>query len=136
MGITSLDVDPTRTTREFASGDLVKWFLDYYWIRHPISQEALDAYRLELLALDQWLGASRGKRLVTAGHADLRDYFGTRYHAAKLRATDLPSLACVRRFYFYLVEVGLRADDPTEHLYVRSQPVARGSLAVVPRGRA
>jgi integrase/recombinase XerD len=149
MGITNVEVDPARTgtrkalaetrpgqAREYPSGDLVQWFLDYYWIRHPISQEALGAYRVELLALDHWLSTSRSKSLGAADGRDLREYFGSRLRTGKSQSGGLPSLTCVRRFYFYLMEVGLRRDDPTEQLYVRSPRLVRSNLEVVPRRRS
>jgi site-specific recombinase XerD len=44
---------------------------------------------------------------------------------------DVPSLSCIKRFYFYLVEVGLRAEDPTEHLYVRTPRLIRQDVMVL-----
>lgn len=109
----------TASSRDYPSSNLVQWFLDYYWIRHPISGDALAGYRLELLALDHWLAVSRKKKLASASRTDLQDYFDTRYRSANNQGGGLPSLACVKRFYFYLVEVGFRSDDPTDRLYVR-----------------
>jgi site-specific recombinase XerD len=120
----------TPTSRDCPSSNLVQWFLDYYWIRHPISGDALASYRLELLALDHWLANSRKKKLVSASRTDLQDYFDSRYRSASNHGGGLPSMSCIKRFYFYLVEVGFRDDDPTDRLYVRTP--RNGGATVTP----
>jgi site-specific recombinase XerD len=115
--------DPTRD----AGGDLVQWFLDYYWIRHPISARTVEAYRADLHALECWLAVARGKSLVDAGVKDLRAYFA----GVGKTGGDAPSVSCIKRFYFYLVECGFRADDPTEQVYVRTPRLVRHDLKLI-----
>ncbi len=119
-----------------ASSDIVQWFLDYYWIRHAISHETLAAYRSDLLSLELWLSVFRHKSLVDASAADLRDFLDVRHRTASRPMRDLPSLSCIKRFYFFLVSVGLRTEDPTETLYVRAPQVTRrdGTPAKPPAG--
>jgi site-specific recombinase XerD len=108
----------TTGSQESAVGDVVQWFLDYYWVRHAISREMLAAYRADLQAFESWLSVFRHKTLGEAATADIRDFLDARSRAAHLH--ELPSLACIKRFYFFLVAVGVRQDDPTEKLFVRS----------------
>jgi integrase/recombinase XerD len=132
MSITPVDFEIARTgTRQARvskesrasdarpASDVVQWFLDYYWIRHPISEASIAAYRTDLLALDRWLAAFRNSSLQAAGSKDLRAFMDSRYRSDG-QPVGMPSLSCIKRFYFYLMEVGLRSDDPTEHVYVRT----------------
>jgi integrase/recombinase XerD len=125
MGITTVD------RGERTDSEVVQWFLDYYWIRHPVSRETVAAYRADLLDLAQWLRVSRKKTLVAASDKDVREFFESRYRAGGRLMRDVPSLSCIKRFYFYLVEVGLRAEDPTEHLYVRTPRLIRQDVMVL-----
>jgi len=148
MSITS-EIDITRTGTRLTrvpresrgsdasrASDLVQWFLDYYWIRHPISEAAIGSYRAGLAALERWLSASRSTTLLSASAQDLRAFLDKHYRADGAAPSDAPSMSCIKRFYFYLVEVGLRADDPTEHVYVRMQRRAEHGLAVIRGDRA
>ncbi len=146
MSITPIDIGIARTRparvlkdpRESAAhsaSDVVQWFLDYYWIRHPISNESIAAYRVELATLEFWLTANRSKSLVNASDKDLRAFLDARYRVDCRTPGDVPSFSCIKRFYFYLVESGLRADDPTEHLYVRTPRILKTNLTVIPGKR-
>jgi integrase/recombinase XerD len=142
MSATTIDLDavrlaarPARAAREPRADDgVVQWFIDYYWIRHALPDNTLDAWRSDLLALERWLGLARNRTLLTAGGGDLREFFDSRYRAGASAIRDLPSLTCIRRFYFYLVEAGFRADDPTENVYVRTPRLGGRDLANVPGG--
>jgi site-specific recombinase XerD len=120
-----------QLARVRAVSDVVQWFLDYYWIRHPISKDTIAAYRSDLVALERWLTIFHDKTLLAASEQNLRAFLDSHYRAGAQRPGDVPSLACIKRFYFYLVEVGLRADDPTEHVYVRMPRIVKHNLVVV-----
>ncbi|HEY6125358.1 MAG TPA: site-specific integrase [Steroidobacteraceae bacterium] len=132
---------PARLSREpqlvraQSTSDVVQWFLDYYWIRHPISNDTIAAYRSDLIALERWLTIFHDKTLLTASDQNLRAFLDSHYRTGGRRPGDVPSLACIKRFYFYLVEVGLRADDPTEHVYVRMPRLAKHNLVVIAGNR-
>ena len=146
MSITR-DIDTARTgTRQAQAlrdsrapatprtSDVIQWFLDYYWIRHPISEGAMAAYRADLMALEEWLRAHRNSSLQGASAKDLRAFLDS--HRTDGRPTDqIPSMTCIKRFYFYLVEVGLRIDDPTERVYVRMPRREKHDLKVILRKR-
>ena len=132
MGITTIETETaTGSASETQASDVVQWFLDYYWIRHPVSQETLAAWRSDLQSLQKWLGGARKQTLMAAGRQDLRAFLDARYRLAGEAPNETPSLTCIKRFYFYLVEVGLRTDDPTERLYVRTPRLLRHNLQVI-----
>jgi site-specific recombinase XerD len=143
MGITTIDSEAakrnsgaTGTSRHPAQGtravaEIVQCFLDYYWIRHPVSEDTLAHYQRDLLAAAQWLETARKKTLLNANLQDLREYLGVRNG----EPGNLPSLSCIKRFYFYMVEVGLRTDDPTERLFIRTPRLVRHNLEMIPRKR-
>jgi site-specific recombinase XerD len=114
-----------------ATSDIVRWFLDYYWIRHALSRDTLTSWRSDLQSLESWLSVLRHKTLAQASTQDLREFFAGRYKAANGALRDLPSSACIKRFYFFLVEVGVRNDDPTERVYARAPRAARTELTRV-----
>src|SRR5262245_5007393 len=68
-----------RDSWEFISGTVVQRFLDYYWVRHGVSNETLKAYRTELVALDRWMLLFRQRTLVTAREQDIRDFLHVKY---------------------------------------------------------
>jgi integrase/recombinase XerD len=144
MSITPVDFDIARTgTRQARiskesrasdarpASDLVQWFLDYYWIRHPISEASIAAYRTDLLMLELWLLTFRKTTLLAAGAKDLRAFLDSHYRSDGRPTGEIPSVSCIKRFFFYLVEVGLRNDDPTEHLHVRIPRRAKRDLASI-----
>jgi integrase/recombinase XerD len=122
--------DP-RELREFPASVLVQRFLDYYWVRHPISRETIEAYRTDLLAFDTWLKAFRDKTLVGATQQNVRDFLDSRYRSGSPQLRDMPSLSCIKRFYFHLMDLGIRTDDPTERVYVRTPRLVRQDLSVI-----
>lgn len=129
-GRTRLTVDPKKL-REYPAAELVQWFLDYYWVRHPLSQQSIEAYRADLLAFDKWLSVFRNKTLLGATRDNVREFLESRYRSGSRLMSDMPSLSCIKRFYFYLMDLGVRTDDPTEHVYVRTPRLVRQDLAVI-----
>ena len=116
---------------EFISGTVIQRFLDYYWVKHGVSHETLKSYRTDLIALDRWMTLFKHKTLVTATEDDIRAFLDAKYRASGGRLRTLPSLSCVKRFYFFLLEGGFRADDPTENVFVRTPRLVRRDLSVV-----
>ena len=127
MGITTVE----HGDRTHADSDVVQWFLDYYWIRHPVSRETVNSYRDDLLDFGRWLTGFRNKNLMAATDQDVRLFLEDRYRTGGRQTRDVPSLSCIKRFYFYLAEVGLRSDDPTEHVYVKTPRQVRQNLTVI-----
>jgi site-specific recombinase XerD len=132
-----LDAPPDpRDFWEFISGTVIQRFLDYYWVKHGVSHDTLKAYRTDLIALDRWMLLFKHKTLVTATEGDIREFLDAKYRAGGGRLRALPSLSCIKRFYFYLLEGGFRDDDPTENVFVRTPRLVRRDLSVVRTGDA
>jgi integrase/recombinase XerD len=133
METTAIRLDPSapRDSWEFISGSVVQRFLDYYWVRHGVSAETLKAYRTDLVALDRWMLLFRQRTLVTAREQDVRDFLTAKYSVGHRSLQNLPSLSCIKRFYFYLLEGGFRSDDPTENVFIRTPRLVRRDLTVV-----
>ena len=133
MNTTAIRLDPSapRDSWEFISGTVVQRFLDYYWVKHGVSTETLKAYRTDLIALDRWMLLFRRRTLVTAREQDIRDFLNTKYSHSNRSLQSMPSLSCIKRFYFYLLEGGFRGDDPTENVFIRTPRLGRRDLTVV-----
>jgi hypothetical protein len=87
----------SRATAAPCASDVIQWFLDYYWIRHPISESAMVAYRADLVALEEWLLAVRNSSLQSAGAKDLRAFLDSQYRDGR-SAGHIPSVSCIKRF--------------------------------------
>jgi integrase/recombinase XerD len=139
MTTTASRLDAPRDERdfwEFISGTVIQRFIDYYWVKHGVSHDTLKAYRTDLIALDRWMLLFKHKTLVTATEGDIREFLDAKYRAGGGRLRALPSLSCIKRFYFYLLEGGFRSDDPTENVFVRTPRLGRRDLSVVRTGEA
>jgi integrase/recombinase XerD len=91
---------------------IVDRFLDAIWMERGLSENTLDAYRADLLALDQRL-KSRDVQIVSAGKADLLDYISWRVDGGAKPRSTARQLSSFRRFYRYLLREGVIAEDPT-----------------------
>jgi site-specific recombinase XerD len=110
---------------------VIERFLDCYWVKYGVSPETLLAYREDLIALDRWMVLLKQKTLVSAMAQDIRDYLDVKYRTDGGIQRDPPSLSCVKRFYFYLLDYGFRDDDPTENVFVRTPRLVRRDLSLV-----
>jgi site-specific recombinase XerD len=115
----------------FTADAVIERFLDSYWVKYGVSTETLIAYRDDLSALDRWMGLLKQKTLVSATEQDVRDFLDVKYRTSRGMQRDPPSLSCVKRFYFYLMEYGFRDDDPTENVFVRTPRLVRRDLSLV-----
>jgi len=106
--------------RALGSATVIERFLDYYWIRHGVSNSTLEAYRNDLIALDHWMVRFRSTTLVNATEADIREFITAAWRVGAANLRELPSLSCVKRFYFYLLEGKFRDDDPTDSVFMRT----------------
>ncbi len=90
-------------------------FLDAIWMERGLSENTLDAYRADLLALDQRL-KSRDVQLVHASKADLLDYISWRVEGGAKPRSTARQLSSFRRFFRYLLREGVIAEDPTAEI--------------------
>jgi site-specific recombinase XerD len=110
---------------------VIERFLDCYWVKYGVSKETLVAYHDDLIVLDRWMVLLKQKTLVSATAQDIRDFLDVKYRTGGGVQRDPPSLSCVKRFYFYLLECGFRDDDPTENVFVRTPRLVRRDLSLV-----
>jgi site-specific recombinase XerD len=113
------------------SGSVIARFLDFIWLKHGLSQPTLNAYLADLHALDRWLLLNKQRTVVQASAEDVREFLLDRGPQGQSAQSPTPSLACIKRFYGFLLEGRFRADDPTENVFVRAPRLVRHDLAVV-----
>lgn len=90
------------------TGLFVEEFLDAAWLEAGLSRHTIDAYRRDLADLAGWSGRNaRDLHQLTA--ADVAAYLDSLKLAP---ASVARRVASIRRYYRYLVERGLRDDNP------------------------
>ena len=127
----ALAADPAADGWGDVSTVVVQRFLDAYWVKHGVSRDTLEAYRVDLYALRGWVRQAKGRSLVAATADDIREFLTARSPQAHASGAALPSLACIKRFYSYLLMGGYRSDDPTESVFVRTPRLVRRNPAAV-----
>ena len=117
---------PNGTALEHASQpapsleQLLADFLGYLEFERGLSRNTLDAYRTDLLQLEQYL-ASNHFNVLTVGHTELAGFLTALATATADRppvaaATLQRKAACLRSFYRHLRREGVIAHDPTADL--------------------
>ena len=101
-----------RSDRPKDSKVIIDRFLDAIWMERGLSENTLDAYRADLLALNQRL-EGRDVDLVKAAKADLLEYISWRVDGGAKPRSTARQLSSFRRFYRYLLREGVIAEDPT-----------------------
>ncbi len=91
--------------------DEAELFLGWLLTERGRSANTLAAYRRDLLGYVAWLD-ERGHDVIGAARADV-DAFVAARRAASAPASVARQLAAVRTFHRFLVDEGLRGDDPT-----------------------
>lgn len=92
-------------------------FLDSLWLERGLSKNTLDAYRHDLLLVEQFI-ENRGQRLTEASFLDLSDYFSFRLSGEKdyKNSSTARLMSALRRYYQYLCREKIREDDPSAKL--------------------
>ncbi|MBN8487055.1 MAG: site-specific tyrosine recombinase XerD [Burkholderiales bacterium] len=101
---------------------LIRRFSDALWLEDGLAGNTLAAYRRDLAALSEWLGAQCHCGLLTATEADLRAYAAAR-HAGSRATTANRRLSTFRRFYRWALRERLLDADPTLRLDNARQPM-------------
>ena len=125
-GVDTTRADATRghTPATPPAGDdlarLVLDFLAYLELERGLSRNTLEAYRIDLLQLGEFL-RRRGLSALEAGHRDLAAFLseladGSQERPAVAPATLQRKAACLRSFYRHLRREGLLERDPTAEL--------------------
>ncbi|NCX12230.1 MAG: site-specific tyrosine recombinase XerD, partial [Betaproteobacteria bacterium] len=91
----------------------VEAFCDALWLEDGLSPATRLAYRRDLLAFTRFLDQSGCSReLLHARHEDLLAYIASRHSDSKASSANR-RLSCLRRYYGWLMQRGLRKDDPS-----------------------
>jgi len=87
----------------------IERFLDRLWLERGLAANTQSSYRSDLSLFARWL-APRGRPLIGADEADIKQYFAAGGLKARSQARLLSAL---RQFYRHLHADRQRADDPT-----------------------
>lgn len=98
-----------------SDADHIRSFLDHLWLADGLSDNTLAAYRRDLVKLVQRLEQVGQGQLCEATDVVLKNALLTITGEEK-PATQARLLSSARRFFHYLMTVGIRCDDPTLHV--------------------
>lgn len=93
----------------------VEEFLTWMASERGRAASTLEAYRRDLCGYESWL-ASQGRDLVGVTPADLDVFVGHRRRMGAAAATVARQLAAIRMLHRFLVDDGVRVDDPTSEV--------------------
>jgi integrase/recombinase XerD len=94
---------------------IIDAFIDTVWAEHGLSQNTLDAYRSDLMAVSQWL-KGRGGTLAQASREDLLAYLAHAAQQGLKPRTTARQLSALRRFFRYRLREGASDFDPTAQI--------------------
>ena len=109
--------DPATPVAARGGEPLILDFLAYLELERGLSRNTLEAYRVDLLQLGEFLDR-QGLGLAQAGHGDLAAFLSELASTPpqKAPATLGRKVACLRSFYRHLRREGLIEHDPTAEL--------------------
>lgn len=97
-------------------------FCDALWLEDGLSPATRAAYRSDLQSLATYLRNSQcGRTLVEARPDDLLAFIAFR-HAGSKPASANRRLSCMRRYFRWLLQKGVRNDDPSAAILSARQP--------------
>jgi len=106
-----------------ADARLIARFLEQAWAERGLAKASLASYGADLRGFAGWL-AARGRTLADADRGALFDYLAVR-HAGGMRPRSGARLtSTLKQFGLWMVERGLRADDPAADLSAPKLPRA------------
>ena len=89
--------------------EIIDQFLNSLWLEDGLSKNTLDSYRYDLKQLATWY---ENKDIITISKSEIQEYLAHRFPLSKSRSISR-LLACLRRFYKYLVREGIINKDPS-----------------------
>lgn len=91
----------------------IESFLDTLWMENGLSQNTISAYRSDLNQYSVWLYKESGVDIVEADRERVLGYLAYLTGDGRHARTVARVLSSLRRFYHYLLDDGVRKDDPT-----------------------
>ena len=91
---------------------LIEIFLEYLWLEKNLAGNTIDAYRLDLITLKNWL-TSRNISLLSVSTSELHLFLADRFDTGYKATSSARMLSSVRRFFQYLYNEKQREDDPS-----------------------
>lgn len=99
-----------------SSNRVVERFLDALWVEKGLSDNTLSAYRSDLKQYARWLQQQESD-LLHADRLALQNYLVFLNQEKRRGARTVARiLSALRRFYLYLLQQGVRMDDPTARI--------------------
>lgn len=95
--------------------DLLDRFLEMLWLEHNLSDNTVASYKLDLIALRQFL-LKRDLDLLSAQKIDLQDFLYHQVTQSYQSTTIARQLSAIKRFYRELYQDTYRSDDPSATL--------------------
>ncbi len=102
----------TAAARNVPGARHIEAFLDYLAAERGAAQNTLAAYRRDLEAFAGFL-AARGVAADAASARDVRGFMAKLAQAGMAPSTGARRLSALRQFHRFLLDEGLRGDDPT-----------------------
>jgi integrase/recombinase XerD len=97
-------------------------FCDALWLEEGLSSATRTAYRSDLQSLAEFLSDSKcGRALHQARPEDLLAYIALRHISSKSTSANR-RLSCMRRYFRWLMQRGVRGDDPSAAIRSARQP--------------
>ena len=91
---------------------LIDLFLNEYWIEKGLSENTVQSYRLDLIALCDWLDKN-DLSLETLDAVDLQGFLGERLEKGYKATSTARMLSAMRKLFQYLYREKYRVDDPS-----------------------
>ena len=101
-----------KAKRETASAASIEAFLDMMSAERGASSNTLDAYRRDLLQLEEFLAAA-GSRVRDATREDIKRYLAHLSRKRSAASSQARRLSALRQYFGFLYAEGHREDDPT-----------------------
>ena len=95
------------------SQHLINQYLDACWLEKGLSDNSLESYRRDLLALARWLDEFKHLDLLAAGDGDLNEHLSWRYRQKFSARSTARFLSAIRGFYQYQVRENRLQQDPS-----------------------
>ena len=94
---------------------VIEQYIDTLWSQKGLSDNTLAAYRGDIQIVSSWL-QQRDLSLVNAEKNNLLDYLATHVKLGAKPRTTARQLSSLRSFYHYLLQQGVRTNNPTEQI--------------------